>query len=326
MGHHTTSFLPTAAVFPANPCFSSRRITVDCRWSTATCLRRSRLFSSFIWVINDALMANEITYNVALSTKLVMTVELDVKSRCGSALGFKTLNLMITTGVRFVARSGGWKVPYHCQKSKSIVESLVRAESWVTCMRKDMETLVSCTDYEEKGASSRFELKGRLEDLVKVEVAWRFYAIREGCIAMIIHSLSISSFIFLRWSHLNLVSMLLKMRNCLHVFSTQAFSSTSWPFASLSNPLNKPTPLNLDVSLPSIGDLQWSLARMIYLFNMQVERNVATFLLVLIVACFSFVVIGGLLFFKFRGDTQSLEDCFWEAWACLISSSTHLRV
>ncbi|RVW55899.1 putative ion channel POLLUX-like 2 [Vitis vinifera] len=46
---------------------------------------------------------------------------------------------------------------------------------------------------------------------------------------------------------------------------------------------------------------------------------------VLLVACFSFVVIGGLLLFKFRDNTQSLEDCFWEAWACLISSSTHLK-
>ncbi|MBA0841156.1 hypothetical protein Goarm_003665, partial [Gossypium armourianum] len=25
------------------------------------------------------------------------------------------------------------------------------------------------------------------------------------------------------------------------------------------------------------------------------------------------------------GNTQSLEDCLWEAWACLCSSSTHLR-
>ena len=28
----------------------------------------------------------------------------------------------------------------------------------------------------------------------------------------------------------------------------------------------------------------------------------------------------------FRGQKQSLENCLWEAWACLISSSTHLRV
>jgi cytochrome c oxidase subunit IV len=63
----------------------------------------------------------------------------------------------------------------------------------------------------------------------------------------------------------------------------------------------------------------------LYLFNIQLERNVATFFVVLLVACVSFVFIGGLLFFKFRGSNQSLEDCFWEAWACLCSSSSHLR-
>ncbi|KAI3971281.1 hypothetical protein MKW92_042231 [Papaver armeniacum] len=49
------------------------------------------------------------------------------------------------------------------------------------------------------------------------------------------------------------------------------------------------------------------------------------FLIVLLVACFSFVLIGGFLFFKFRNQSQSLEECMWEAWACLCSSSTHLR-
>lgn len=28
----------------------------------------------------------------------------------------------------------------------------------------------------------------------------------------------------------------------------------------------------------------------------------------------------------YRGSKESLEDCFWEAWACLCSSSTHLKV
>uniref|UniRef100_A0A6N2MIS2 Ion channel POLLUX-like 2 n=1 Tax=Salix viminalis TaxID=40686 RepID=A0A6N2MIS2_SALVM len=100
--------------------------------------------------------------------------------------------------------------------------------------------------------------------------------------------------------------------------------ATNSPFACMSNSLNKPTPLRLDVSLPSLQDIKWSLSRLLYLFNMQLERNVAMSFVVLLVACFSFVIIGGFLFFKFRGS-QSLEDCFWEAWACLCSSSTHLR-
>ncbi|CAA0828279.1 Putative ion channel POLLUX-like 2 [Striga hermonthica] len=107
--------------------------------------------------------------------------------------------------------------------------------------------------------------------------------------------------------------------------AVQTFWSSNPPFACLSNSLNKPTPLQLDVSLPSFQDIRWNVSRLVYLFNIQLERNVATFFIVLLVACFSFVLIGGFLFFKFRGSNQSLEDCFWEAWACLCSSSTHLK-
>ncbi|KAI3707538.1 hypothetical protein L6452_26158 [Arctium lappa] len=105
----------------------------------------------------------------------------------------------------------------------------------------------------------------------------------------------------------------------------QSFAATSLPFACMSNSLNKPTPLQLDVSLPSWHDIKWNFSRLAYLFDIQLERNVSTFLIVLIVACFSFVFIGGLLFYKYRRNTQSFEDCLWEAWACLCSSSTHLK-
>ncbi|OIW07713.1 hypothetical protein TanjilG_19656 [Lupinus angustifolius] len=105
----------------------------------------------------------------------------------------------------------------------------------------------------------------------------------------------------------------------------QILSATSLPLACVSNTLNQPRPVHLDVSLPSFHDISSSLAKVLYLFNIQLERNVAIFFAVLLVACFSFVLIGGLLFFKIRGNEQSLEDCVWEAWACLISSSTHLK-
>ncbi|XP_068333292.1 putative ion channel POLLUX-like 2 [Pyrus communis] len=108
-------------------------------------------------------------------------------------------------------------------------------------------------------------------------------------------------------------------------FIIQTFGAAALPFASVSNSLNKPVPLRLDVSFPSFRDIKWSFARLLYLFNIQLEKNVATFFLVLLVACFSFVVIGGFLFYKYRGSNESLEDCFWEAWACLCSSSTHLK-
>ncbi|KAE8728187.1 putative ion channel POLLUX-like 1 [Hibiscus syriacus] len=75
----------------------------------------------------------------------------------------------------------------------------------------------------------------------------------------------------------------------------------------------------------SFQDLRWNISRLLYLFNIQLEKNVATILVVLLVVCCSFIVIGGFLLFKFRGNTHSLEDCVWEAWACLCSSSTHLK-
>ncbi|MED6119681.1 hypothetical protein PIB30_013798 [Stylosanthes scabra] len=90
------------------------------------------------------------------------------------------------------------------------------------------------------------------------------------------------------------------------------------PLACVSNSLNKPGPL------PSFGYIRWSLSRIVYLFNIRLERNVTIFSVVLLVACFLFTVIGGVLFFKFRNGEQSLEDCLWDAWACLCDSSTHL--
>ncbi|KAL8265765.1 hypothetical protein R6Q59_003109, partial [Mikania micrantha] len=105
----------------------------------------------------------------------------------------------------------------------------------------------------------------------------------------------------------------------------QSFATTSLPFACISNSLDRPTPLQLDVSLPSLHDIKWNFSRLMYLFNIQLERNVSMFLIVLLGACFSFVFIGGLLFYKYRRNTQSFENCLWEAWACLCSSSTHLK-
>ncbi|KAL1294625.1 hypothetical protein HN51_055399 [Arachis hypogaea] len=136
---------------------------------------------------------------------------------------------------------------------------------------------------------------------------------------------SMSLYFLLRLMHKESFNPIIKVVRALLPDVLRTLSATRLPLACISNPLNKPKPLKLDVSLPSFEDLRWSLARLLYLFNIQLERNVATFFVVLLVACFSFVVIGGLLFFKFRGSKQSLEDCFWEAWACLCSSSTHLR-
>ncbi|KAK7356889.1 hypothetical protein VNO80_16169 [Phaseolus coccineus] len=134
-----------------------------------------------------------------------------------------------------------------------------------------------------------------------------------------------SFYIILRLTHKQLCDLMIKAGHALLPYVCQTNIATSLPLACVSNALNKPKPLNLDVSLPSFHDIRWSLARLLYLFNIQLERNVATFLVVLLVACFSFVIVGGVMFFKLRGNKNSLEDCLWEAWACLCSSSTHLK-
>ncbi|XP_044487026.1 putative ion channel POLLUX-like 2 isoform X2 [Mangifera indica] len=136
---------------------------------------------------------------------------------------------------------------------------------------------------------------------------------------------TLSSYFLLKLTEVNFGNIFAKMIQDLLPFVVRNFGTTGVPFACMSNSLNKPMPLKLDVSLPSFQDVKWSFARLLYLFNSQLEKNVATFLVVLLVVCFSFVIIGGFLFFKFRGHTQSLEDCLWEAWACLCSSSTHLK-
>ncbi|KAK8984192.1 hypothetical protein V6N11_029513 [Hibiscus sabdariffa] len=136
---------------------------------------------------------------------------------------------------------------------------------------------------------------------------------------------TLSSFFLMRLMRLDVVNLIIKTVHDLFRHLHQTSAATSLPFASLSNSLNKPTPLNLDVSLPKIRDLRWNLSRLLYLFNIQLEKNVATILVVLLVVCCSFIVVGGFLLFKFRGNTHSLEDCVWEAWACLCSSSTHLK-
>ncbi|KAL4643380.1 hypothetical protein ACB092_02G088000 [Castanea dentata] len=136
---------------------------------------------------------------------------------------------------------------------------------------------------------------------------------------------SMSFYFLLRLKQLSFVKSLTEMVQKMLPCMVQTFGATSLPFACISNSLNKPRPLQLDVSLPSFQDIRWSFARWLYLFNIELEKNVAMFFVVLLVACFSFVVIGGFMFFKFRGSGQSLEDCCWEAWACLCSSSTHLK-
>ncbi|KAK1310763.1 putative ion channel POLLUX-like 2 [Acorus calamus] len=156
---------------------------------------------------------------------------------------------------------------------------------------------------------------------------------RDGTIFSVSHYMKVlkislgfmSSYLFYRLTWLNPVRQLLKIIPALSPCISGAFNTAGLPFACISNSVNKPTPLNLDVSLPSLQDIRWNISRLYYLFNIQLERNIGLFLIALLAACFSFVMIGGFLFYKYRSSKHSLEDCFWDAWACLCSSSTHLR-
>ncbi|XP_068634201.1 putative ion channel POLLUX-like 2 isoform X2 [Aristolochia californica] len=137
--------------------------------------------------------------------------------------------------------------------------------------------------------------------------------------------LSLPVYLVHRLACINQINIFMRIGPKLLVYLSGACASTGSPFACISNSLNRPQPLKLDVSFPSFQDAKWFLSRLLYLFNVQLERNIAMFLFVLLVACFSVVIIGGFLFYRYRNRQQSLEDCFWEAWACLCSSSTHLR-
>ena len=86
----------------------------------------------------------------------------------------------------------------------------------------------------------------------------------------------VSSYFLLRLVKLNFVSTFLKMVHEKLPYVVQTLGAASSPFACISSSLNKPTPLKLDVSFPSFQHIKWSFSRLLYLFNVQVERNFAT--------------------------------------------------
>ncbi|CAA7395264.1 unnamed protein product [Spirodela intermedia] len=131
--------------------------------------------------------------------------------------------------------------------------------------------------------------------------------------------------IILKMACLNSAYKLLKAVLTLSQHGPYIFGSGGVPFACVSNSVSKPT-THLHVSLPSFEDIKWMFSRTFYHFDVQLERNVSVFFIVLFVACISFVIIGGFLFYSYRKKEKSLEDCLWDAWACLCSESTHLEL
>lgn len=87
---------------------------------------------------------------------------------------------------------------------------------------------------------------------------------------------SLSSYFLVRLLQLNSLNTVIGVVRKSLYYAVRTVGGSNLPFACISNSLSKPTPLQLDVSLPSFQDIRWSFARLIYLFNIQLERNVAT--------------------------------------------------
>ncbi|KAK4258063.1 hypothetical protein QN277_007569 [Acacia crassicarpa] len=136
---------------------------------------------------------------------------------------------------------------------------------------------------------------------------------------------SLSLYFIHQATHQMFLTRMLKVVQAILPDVLRTLTATSLPLACISNTLNKPSPQN--VFLASFNNIKWALARLVYLFDVQLERNVGTIIVALLVACASFIIIGGLLFHNLRkqsGRNKTLEECFWDAWACLISSSSHI--
>lgn len=98
-------------------------------------------------------------------------------------------------------------------------------------------------------------------------------------------------FLFMQGHEIRKISMILyallilTQKDLVHTFTKKVLKliSTVWtseasglPFSCISDSINRLTPLKLDMSLPSFQDVRWNFARLLYLFNIQLERNVAT--------------------------------------------------
>lgn len=97
----------------------------------------------------------------------------------------------------------------------------------------------------------------------------------QGCQTKIMMGL-VSLYFLLRLRQLEFTNSLIEMVRQILPCMVQNFGEASLRFACVSNPLNKPRPLQLDVSFPLFQDIKWSFARLLYLLNIQLEKNVST--------------------------------------------------
>lgn len=81
-------------------------------------------------------------------------------------------------------------------------------------------------------------------------------------------------------------------------------------------------------SLPQISNLGYitgSIPRISYMMDVLFERHPVSYLLLLVLLCCVLICIGAFFFSKYRSYKQAFEDSIWDAWACICSTSTHLR-
>ncbi|KAJ7564355.1 hypothetical protein O6H91_02G014000 [Diphasiastrum complanatum] len=99
--------------------------------------------------------------------------------------------------------------------------------------------------------------------------------------------------------------------------SSRMLSLVATPLISVSQHLR------LNVAL--FKDINWSWSRLSYMLDLLLETHPTSYIMLLVVACIVLICIGGILFNKYRSCKQKLEDSLWDAWACVCSSSTHLK-
>ncbi|MCO5560423.1 hypothetical protein L7F22_014038 [Adiantum nelumboides] len=94
-------------------------------------------------------------------------------------------------------------------------------------------------------------------------------------------------------------------------------------FSTLTLALNRP--LFLWTRTLNLGFVKERVPRFTYLMDVLFEQHPITYILLLTTVCLTLIGIGGFLFTKFRSFKQKPGDSFWDAWACICSSGTHLK-
>lgn len=84
----------------------------------------------------------------------------------------------------------------------------------------------------------------------------------------------LSLYFILRATHHMFIPWMLKVFQAVLPNMLETLTATSLPLACVSNTLNKTSYQNVIIS--AFENIKWDLARLVYLFDVQLERNVGT--------------------------------------------------